>query len=167
VFQILSVTCDNASNNDTMIEHLATLVDSFPGASNQTRCFTHILNLVAKSVLRQFDMPKKKKGDDSDSELDDASRVLAALAEELELAPEGGNDDIDKGGDDLGDEGPLAGGDNDEEGGNDEIGDDQDGGVNGHNERDDMSEDEVAELENDVAPVRLMLTKVCRVQTQP
>jgi hypothetical protein len=49
--QILSITCDNASNNDTMIEHLSTLVENFPGAANQTRCFTHILNLVAKSIL--------------------------------------------------------------------------------------------------------------------
>jgi hypothetical protein len=43
-----------------MIEHLAVLIDTFPGAANQTRCFAHILNLVAKSVLRQFEAPKVK-----------------------------------------------------------------------------------------------------------
>ena len=41
-----------------MVEHLATLIEDFPGAANQTRCFTHILNLVAKSILRQFDVAK-------------------------------------------------------------------------------------------------------------
>jgi len=49
--QILSVTLDNASNNDTMIAELENLLDEFPGAANQTRCFTHILNLVVKSIL--------------------------------------------------------------------------------------------------------------------
>ena len=43
-----------------MIEHLAYLNDTFPGAANQTCCFIHILNLVAKSVLQQFETPKVK-----------------------------------------------------------------------------------------------------------
>src|SRR6266700_4663862 len=30
--QILGVTADNTSNNDKMIEHLATLIENFPGA---------------------------------------------------------------------------------------------------------------------------------------
>jgi hypothetical protein len=34
--QILGVTADNASNNDKMIEHLAVIIDTFPGAPNQT-----------------------------------------------------------------------------------------------------------------------------------
>ena len=63
-----------------MIDHLATLVDTFPGAANQTRCFTHILNLVAKSVIRQFEAPKAKGG----NVLDDAARELAAIFDELE-----------------------------------------------------------------------------------
>lgn len=56
--QLLGVTCDNAANNDMVIKHLSTLVDNFPGAPNQMRCFTHILNLVAKSILRQFNVAK-------------------------------------------------------------------------------------------------------------
>ena len=55
--RFLGVTADNASNNDKMIEHLAVVIDTFPGAPNQTRCFAHILNLVAKTVLRQFEGP--------------------------------------------------------------------------------------------------------------
>ncbi|SJL03663.1 uncharacterized protein ARMOST_16509 [Armillaria ostoyae] len=53
--KILSITCDNASNNDTMIEAIAEAIDDFPGEANRTRCFAHITNLVAKSLLKQFD----------------------------------------------------------------------------------------------------------------
>ena len=44
-----------------MITHLATILEAFPGSTNRTRCFAHILNLVAKSIIQQFDTPKKKK----------------------------------------------------------------------------------------------------------
>ena len=57
--QILSVTCDNASPNDVMIDRLAELVVAFLGAANRMVCFTHILNLVVKVFLRQFDVPKE------------------------------------------------------------------------------------------------------------
>jgi len=41
-----------------MTEELGDLLESFPGAVNRTRCFLHVLNLVTKSVIRQFDVPK-------------------------------------------------------------------------------------------------------------
>ena len=44
-----------------MIDHLAILLEAFPRSANHTRCFTHILNLVAKCIMKQFDAPKKKK----------------------------------------------------------------------------------------------------------
>ncbi|KAF5324122.1 hypothetical protein D9619_011280 [Psilocybe cf. subviscida] len=80
--KLLGVTCDNASNMDTMIEVLEELLPEFPGASNQTRCFAHILNLVAKSILRQFDTKKKATVANEDPidalarELDDAMGTL-------------------------------------------------------------------------------------------
>ncbi|TFK35263.1 hypothetical protein BDQ12DRAFT_571381, partial [Crucibulum laeve] len=52
--QVLSITCNNASNNDTMVMELAQLLEAFPDAANHTRCSTHILNLVTKSILHQF-----------------------------------------------------------------------------------------------------------------
>ena len=73
MLQVLSVTCDNASPNDTMTDELAVLLEEFPGSANRTRCFTHILNLVAKGVLKQFDLPKKKAG----KALDAAAALLA------------------------------------------------------------------------------------------
>src|SRR6266704_2801169 len=81
MYQILSVTCDNASPNDTMIDALAEIVVAFPGAANRTRCFTHILNLVVKVILRQFDVPKAN----ADEALDVASQALVDLAGDIEM----------------------------------------------------------------------------------
>jgi hypothetical protein len=132
--QILSITCDNASNNDSMIAELAKLIDDFPGPANQTRCFTHILNLVVKSVIRQFDLPKSK----GDKVLDDAAKELLSLA---------GNIDFE--------EDELAGRDGKE------ADEDEDDNVEGWiDERTQMTDIELAELDQSVEPVRLLLTKV-------
>ena len=121
-----------------MVEHLATLVENFPGAANQTRCFTHILNLVAKSILHQFDMAKKTAANDP-PDLNEAYDALALLADELE---DGILDD------DVEDDGEQG----------EEEEDDDDEGLG--DERGGMSEEDVAELEQSLIPVRLMLTKV-------
>jgi hypothetical protein len=62
--KILSVTCDNTSNNDTMITELDHMLTKFLPV-NCTCCFAHILNLVAKSLLKQFDVKHKKKDNDN------------------------------------------------------------------------------------------------------
>lgn len=70
-----------------MINHLATLLENYPGRANRTRCFTHILNLVAKCIMKQFDKPKKKKTgetEDSDEEADDLAAALDDLEEDDE-----------------------------------------------------------------------------------
>ncbi|PBK85234.1 hypothetical protein ARMGADRAFT_876057, partial [Armillaria gallica] len=63
--QVLSITCDNASNNDTMIEALGDSdnVPLFSGQASRTRCVAHIVNLMAKSLLKQFDPPRHKSND--------------------------------------------------------------------------------------------------------
>ncbi|KAG2115548.1 hypothetical protein BD769DRAFT_1289588, partial [Suillus cothurnatus] len=53
--QILSVTADNMSSNDTLVTELVDLVPHFAGETSRTQCFLHIVNLVAKSSLREFD----------------------------------------------------------------------------------------------------------------
>jgi len=79
--QILGLTADNAANMDTLSKHLA---EQVPGYStvNRTRCFTHILNLVAKSLLRQFDVTKSK--DSSNKDLSPEEEHLLALAEGID-----------------------------------------------------------------------------------
>ncbi|TEB22249.1 hypothetical protein FA13DRAFT_1602846, partial [Coprinellus micaceus] len=51
----ISITCDNASANDTMIDALIALIACFPGQKNRVRCFAHIINLVVMIILCQFD----------------------------------------------------------------------------------------------------------------
>jgi hypothetical protein len=128
--KILSVTCDNATANDTMIEELADLVEAFPGAPNRTRCFAHILNLVARCILKQFDLPNAKTARD----LDERVAALIELAEDID------NEEnmMDTSGDD-------------------EANDSEEGMTD---PRVGMTEEEIAQLEESVHPVRLVLVKV-------
>jgi hypothetical protein len=64
-----------------MIVKLADLLAGFPGKPNQTCCFLHIINLVAKSVIQQFDVAKGK----ADDALDKAEQELHILAEGIDL----------------------------------------------------------------------------------
>ena len=125
-----------------MVETLEVLIDDFPGAANQTCCFLHILNLVVKSILKQFDLQKSKEkkesGNNSDNEESDKTMDWAA-EELLKLA---GNVD---------NEGNLML--NDEE-------EDDDSNEGWIDECGEMTEDELRELLASVAPVRLLLTKV-------
>jgi hypothetical protein len=134
-WQILSISCDNASNNDAMISKLADLVEKFPGEANQIRCFLHILNLVMKSVICQFDLPKAQ----ADGILDEAKAELLKLAGNLEL------EEITS---------------QQESGADDDVDDSVEGWVD---ERREMTEMEVEELDKSVGPLRLMLTKVSDV----
>ena len=78
--QILLMTCDNATNNDTMVAELAHRLPEY-SVVNHSRCFLHIINLVAKSVVKQFD---------------EAAQVAAAIDVEVEDEVEpGGNADDD------------------------------------------------------------------------
>ncbi|KAI0739256.1 hypothetical protein C8Q80DRAFT_1112226, partial [Daedaleopsis nitida] len=52
--QCLGITCNNASNNNTMIDSLAVRLPDHDGQQGRVQCFLHILNLVAKSLLQQF-----------------------------------------------------------------------------------------------------------------
>ena len=79
-----------------MIDELADLLDKFPEKANQTRCFLHIINLVAKSVIQQFDITKEKAGEALD-EAEDALRTLAEgiNLEDLEMQGEQNDNNID------------------------------------------------------------------------
>jgi len=140
--QILGVTADNASNNDKMIEHLAILIDTFPGTANQTQCFAHILNLVAKSVLRQFEAPKKGKA------VGEAAKELAAVVNEID----GDNDEAS-------DSGTNEGGDECDDV-DDEVDDDDEDGL--PDELDELSEEDLLSVKESVKPIRLVLTKVSK-----
>jgi hypothetical protein len=115
-----------------MIDELEVLLDDFPGAANRTRCFTHILNLVAKSVMKQFDLPKARAGE----ALDAATQALANLACDIE------SEEVAMASDLVGDE------------------EDDDDGEGLADIRDGMLTDEIAALDESLQPVRLVLVKV-------
>lgn len=99
--QILSITCDNASPNDVMTNALADLVEEFPGATNRTRCFAHILNLVVKVVIHQFNVPEAK----SNKVFDVATQTLVDLAGDIDIEGEIMDRKDDEEGDDDKEEG--------------------------------------------------------------
>jgi hypothetical protein len=125
-----------------MINELARLVDDFPGPANQTRCFLHILNLVVKSILQQFDVPTSKKTD-GDEENNELESIDAGRKELLKLA---GDIDIEE---------EMTAGAGDED---DAIDDDNNEGW--VDELEVMTEEELHDLSKSVQPVRLLLTKV-------
>lgn len=114
-----------------MVEKLTNILLDFPGTANQTCCFTHILNLVAKAILKQFNAPKGGLMTDTA-----ALEVLAEDLAQLEM------DDTD-GADGKPDDNKLLAGE--------EIPSGQEG----------LSAEELEELEESLKPVRMVLAKVC------
>lgn len=104
--QILSITCDNASNNDTMTAELANLLKKFGGSFARTRCFLHITNLTARSLLNEFDV---KGTDDLTAVVDEDERELMTLAKEFEeeerdAQHEAGEEVVDESGEEFEDD---------------------------------------------------------------
>ena len=81
-----------------MIKSLANIIAHFPSAANRARCTAHIINLVSKIILCQFDARKKakpqKKSENANNdaneeptnsmEVDEEERSFTALAEGLD-----------------------------------------------------------------------------------
>ena len=63
-----------------MITELAKILPKFSEVGH-TQCFLHIVNLVAKSIIRQFDVPKKQ----DNGHLDKADQELCNLAGNINL----------------------------------------------------------------------------------
>jgi len=134
--QVLSITVDNASNNDAMFAYLERVLFDFPGTTNQTWCFAHTINLCAKSILKHFDLPKK----DENNTLDHAANALANLAENIDH-------DADMGW---------------EKANNDEEEEDQQEYLEvWSNLCDGLADNKIEELQLSVQPARSMLAKVC------
>ncbi|KAF7799849.1 hypothetical protein EIP86_011091 [Pleurotus ostreatoroseus] len=131
---MLSVTLDNASNNEAMVRELGKLLKSFTDLCNMIRCFPHTLNLGARSLMHQFDVAKTK----GDSVLSEAERALRDLMKAIEMSQLDFDDEEEE-----------------DEGWNE--GDDEDGLVD---PRQTMTEVKVEELEELLMPARLVLTKL-------
>jgi hypothetical protein len=120
-----------------MLDNLGEILDDFPGSANQTRCFAHTLNLSAKAIIKQFDVPKTQAG----GNLDEAAEALAAMAKDLDL-----EDRVEQ-------QTREAEKDDDDE---------EDRPLNAWVDfREGLTEEEVMELDRSVQPVRSTLFKVC------
>ena len=119
-----------------MIDEMKTLLTEFTGPAGRMRCFAHIINLIAKTVIRQFDMPTAKDKAAASEVLNE----LRTLAGDIEL------------------EEMISQASKSKDGDKDDDDDDNDEGW--INEREDMDQWELDELEADVQPVRKVLVKV-------
>ncbi|PIL28879.1 hypothetical protein GSI_08925 [Ganoderma sinense ZZ0214-1] len=81
--KVLSITLDNASNNNKMVDHLARILAAFEGEYHHTRCFAHVTQLVARGFVGQFEV-KGVKGEDVDGLVDDDVHALLKLAENMD-----------------------------------------------------------------------------------
>ena len=127
-----------------MIEQLTKILPDFSEV-NRTRCFLHIVNLCAKSIIRQFDIQKK----DTD-EPDDTERELQDLAEEIDLEEQQAAELLQQ---HAIDSKANSSTENDD--------DDTDGWVD---EMAVLSLAEQKELHEEIRPVKLVLVKVCHEQ---
>lgn len=114
-----------------MIEYLSDVLDNFLGSTHQTRCFSHTINLCAKSILRPFDTHKKKDV----LAFNDAVRTLAELADENDL--DGSYQHHEQ-----------------------ETGNDEGEGREEEEQEEDGEDGENQEYNMNVQPIRLVLTKV-------
>ena len=124
-----------------MIRQLTVHIDKFEGQECQTRCFAHILNLIAKSIIQQFDIPKAQ----ANKVFDKATTALIVLAGDIDMEEQKmgvGRDD----------------------------GNDNDNSENVESWVDkqvDMTVEQLAALNKSVQLVRLMLVKVCIIFYPP
>lgn len=132
---MMGITCDNASNNDTMVEELKDLLPGFPGDNYRVRCFAHVLNLVAKSLIKHFDVRDTR--DPATAEGD--ARELLELAREMES-------------EELTTQAERAAGEDEEN----EL-DDTDDEVDGMAE---LTNEQRVQFEHDILPVKLTMAKV-------
>jgi hypothetical protein len=102
---------------------------------NRIRCFLHIVNLVAKSLLKQFNVNKKNR-ESSDPDAEELDELLAELTKEFEYE-ESLTQDLDSVADD-------------------EL--DDDDGVLYADET--LTEVEQSEVDANIRPVKLVLAKV-------
>ena len=136
-----------------MIESLTNIISHFPGAANCARCTAHIVNLVSKIILQQFDARKKTKGPKKKSEkADDKVNSTNTNNEPTNNAELENENDLSTFADDL---------DREEQ----DVADDEDDDMSKNiaadlEEIEEAMKEEIAEVAKKVKPIRLVLFKV-------
>ena len=116
-----------------MTMHLHQLVPSFGGQATRTHCFLHIVNLVAKLIIKEFDIPDKCSNS-TDGEAECLHQIAGDIKREdkVTLAEMGTGDPDDVDNDDA----------------------------KWTYDLDDMMPEECMQVEQDIYPVRMVLVKV-------
>jgi hypothetical protein len=122
-----------------MIEALADVIDSFPGTSNRTQCFAHIVNLVAKTIIHQF-ANVENQGETLTAAQEELARLVDGIEYEKMIA-----------------QAERESKDDEDDGDGRDDNDNEDGWVN---EWDGLSPEDLQDLEDTVQPVRQVLVKV-------
>lgn len=125
-----------------MTAELGDLVAHFGGEPARTRCFLHVVNLVAKSLIKEFDLPKKK-ADEVLSKAEEDMRELATDIEWEDRITVAENGDGDQNSDEF---------------------DNMEGWVD---ETSALTDVERKELQTHIQPIRLLLVKVCQIKHIP
>jgi hypothetical protein len=68
-----------------MVENIPNHIKYWEGETNHTRCFNHIVNLIAKTLLKLFEVPKAKGASTGKKEVDEAEEELERIGKELEV----------------------------------------------------------------------------------
>jgi hypothetical protein len=118
-----------------MIEELKILLTEFPGPASHTRCFAHIINLISKTVICQFDVPTAEDKEIANEVLKEL-RMLAGDIEAEELITRTSRSDAT------------------------DTDDSDDKAEDWVDEREDMDWGELEELDVDVQLVQMVLVKV-------
>ena len=136
-----------------MIESLTNIISHFPGAANHARCTAHIVNLVSKIILQQFDARKKTKGLKKKSEkADDKINSTNTNNESTNNAELENENNLSTFADDL---------DREEQDVADDEDDDMSENIAGDLEEiEEAMKEEIAEVAKKVKPIRLVLFKV-------
>jgi len=129
--KIMCITADNASANDVMMTQLAEMVLYFTRQLACSQCFLHITNLVAKSLIRQFDTAVNGQ------ETGESSREVDSITDET-MIKGGGTDSAIEIDDDA-------------------IDDEESDWID---ELAELDPEELAHLEQSIRPIRQMLSKV-------
>ncbi|KAG8716788.1 hypothetical protein FRC08_008813, partial [Ceratobasidium sp. 394] len=58
---ITTICLDNASNNNTLVRHLAPSLPNFLGPESRTNCAAHVVNLIARSFMSPCNRPTSKR----------------------------------------------------------------------------------------------------------
>ncbi|KIY45821.1 hypothetical protein FISHEDRAFT_76371 [Fistulina hepatica ATCC 64428] len=96
--KILSITCDNNTNNDKMVTRLGQLIEDFV-SENRTHYFLYITNLIAWQIIAPFDIKSTCSNNEQDNNNDEAE--LSYLAAENSDADEPVITYIDDGAEDI------------------------------------------------------------------